>query len=52
MRFAGIRRTMRPRLGSLLTTLVLLSVSGCGGDDPTGVVATAADVLELGILRL
>jgi len=36
---------MKPRLGSLLTTLVLLSVSGCGGDDPVGVVATAADML-------
>ncbi|MDH3206197.1 MAG: lipocalin family protein [Gemmatimonadota bacterium] len=36
---------MKPRFSALLTTLVVLSASGCGGDDPTGVAATVADML-------
>jgi len=45
MQFAGTSRSIKPRLGPLLATLVLLSVGACGGDDPVGVEATASDLL-------
>jgi len=45
MRFAGLRRTITTRLGPLLTTLVVLSVSGCEGDDPTAVAGTSTELL-------
>ena len=43
MRVAG--PTSKPRLRSLLTTLLLLGAVSCGGDDPMDIVATASDLL-------